>query len=87
MSMSDLSVQELWSRYSRERSLELKNELVMRYLSQVKRIVMRMMKKYRAYSNYDDMLSCAGGADGPVKSTICRARKFEYTPCASGRDH
>ena len=80
MSLSDLSVQELWSRYSRERSLELKNELVMRYLSQVKSIVLRLMPTYKAYSNYDDMLSCGvlGLMDAVEKYDMSRDVKFEY---------
>jgi RNA polymerase sigma factor for flagellar operon FliA len=80
MSGSHLSVQELWSLYSKDRSLELKNELVLRYLPQVKSIVLRLMPTYKAYSNYDDMLSCGilGLMDAVEKYDVSRDVKFEY---------
>ena len=80
MSESHLSVQELWSRYSKEKSLELKNELVLRYLPQVKSIVLRLMPTYKSYSNYDDMLSCGilGLMDAVEKYDTSRDVKFEY---------
>lgn len=80
MSESQLSVQELWNRYSKEKTLELKNELVLRYLPQVKSIVLRLMPTYKAYSNYDDMLSCGilGLMDAVEKYDVSRDVKFEY---------
>ena len=80
MSGNLLSTQELWSLYSREKTLELKNELVLRYLPQVKSIVLRLMPTYKAYSNYDDMLSCGilGLMDAVEKYDVSRDVKFEY---------
>ncbi len=80
MGQSNLSTETLWENYSREKSIELKNELVMRYVPRVKSIVMRMMPTYQGYCNYDDMLSCGvlGLMDAIDKYDISRDVKFEY---------
>lgn len=70
----------LWERYAREKSVELKNELVMQYIGQVKSIVLRMVPTYRGYSSYDDMLSCGilGLMDAIEKYDTSKNVKFEY---------
>lgn len=73
-------VHQLWERYAKEKTIELKNELVLHYLPQVKSIVLRLMPTYKAYSNYDDMLSCGilGLMDAIEKYDLKRDVKFEY---------
>lgn len=73
-------VEKLWKRYAEDRSLENKNELVMHYLPQVKSIVLRLIPTYKAYSNFDDMLSCGilGLMDAIEKYDLKRDVKFEY---------
>ncbi len=70
----------LWQRYTKEKTVELKNELVLHYLPQVRSIVLRLMPTYKAYSNYDDMLSCGilGLMDAIEKYDLRRDVKFEY---------
>lgn len=80
MFKEDSDIESLWSRYSKERSLELKNKLVLHYIDRVKSIVLRMMPNYKGYSNYDDMLSCGilGLMDAIEKFDTSRQVKFEY---------
>jgi len=70
----------LWEKYSRDKSVELRNELVMEYIDQVKSIVLRMVPTYRGYSSYDDMLSCGilGLMDAIEKYDPGKNVKFEY---------
>lgn len=77
---TDAHIEQLWQKYASERTLEQKNELVLHYLPQVKSIVLRLMPTYKAYSNYDDMLSCGilGLMDAIEKFDINRDVKFEY---------
>lgn len=77
---TDKSIEQLWQEFANERTLDLKNELVLYYLPQVKNIVLRLMPTYKAYSNYDDMLSCGilGLMDAIEKFDINRDVKFEY---------
>jgi len=73
-------VLQTWERYAKEKTVELKNQLVLHYLPQVKSIVLRLMPTYKAYSNYDDMLSCGilGLMDAIEKYDLKRDVKFEY---------
>ena len=77
---SSQDVEKLWQYYASDRSPENKNELVLYYLDQVKSIVLRLMPTYKAYSNYDDMLSCGilGLMDAIEKYDLSRDVKFEY---------
>ena len=70
----------LWERYLKEKTVELKNELVMMYIDQVKSIVLRMIPTYKGYSSYDDMLSCGilGLMDAIEKYDASKNVKFEY---------
>ncbi len=74
------NIDEIWKSYSRKRTIELKNELVLHYLYLVKNIVFRMLPTYENYSNYDDLTSCGvlGLMDAVEKFDINRAVKFEY---------
>jgi RNA polymerase sigma factor for flagellar operon FliA len=78
--MDKEDLQGLWQRYLREKTVELKNELVMVYIDQVKSIVLRMLPTYRGYSSYDDMLSCGilGLMDAVEKYDTSKNVKFEY---------
>lgn len=73
-------VHRAWERYTKEKTIDLKNELVLHYLPQVRSIVLRLMPTYKAYSNYDDMLSCGilGLMDAIEKYDLRRDVKFEY---------
>lgn len=73
-------VRHIWASYTKEKTIDLKNQLVLHYLPQVKSIVLRLMPTYKAYSNYDDMLSCGilGLMDAIDKYDLNRDVKFEY---------
>jgi len=76
----EVDAQRLWEKYFKERSIEVKNELVMLYIGQVKSIVLRMIPTYKGYSSYDDMLSCGvlGLMDAIEKYDASKKVKFEY---------
>jgi RNA polymerase sigma factor FliA len=80
MFKEDIDIEGLWERYSKEKTVELKNKLVLHYIDRVKSIVLRMIPNYRGYSNYDDMLSCGilGLMDAIDKFDASRQVKFEY---------
>lgn len=52
------ATRELWDKYMLDRTAELKNELLMRYIPLVRTTVMRMMPTYYAHNDYDDLISC-----------------------------
>ncbi len=76
----EADAERLWDKYHREKTVELKNELVMLYIDQVKSIVLRMIPTYKGYSSYDDMLSCGvlGLMDAIEKYDASKKVKFEY---------
>ena len=78
--MGKEEAQKLWEQYNHDKSVELRNELVMQYIDQVKSIVLRMVPTYRGYSSYDDMLSCGilGLMDAIEKYDPDKNVKFEY---------
>jgi RNA polymerase sigma factor for flagellar operon FliA len=78
--IKEVNTQKLWERYLRDRSVEVKNELVMLYIGLVKSIVLRMIPTYKGYSSYDDMLSCGvlGLMDAIEKYDAAKKVKFEY---------
>ncbi len=80
MIQKETDIESLWARYTKERTLELKNELVLYYIDRVKSIVLRMIPNYKGYGNYDDMLSCGilGLMDAIEKYDTTRQVKFEY---------
>ncbi len=70
----------LWQEYFNNKTIELKNELVLSYTNLVKRIVLRMLPKYEGHSNFDDMLSngILGLMDAVEKYDLKRNVKFEH---------
>lgn len=78
--MGKEETERLWEKYFLDKSVELRNELVMEYIGQVKSIVLRMVPTYRGYSSYDDMLSCGilGLMDAIEKYDPGKNVKFEY---------
>jgi len=80
MGISDLKTEDLWKQYAKGKTLELKNELVLRYVENVKQIVLRLMPTYKGYSDFDDMLSCGiiGLMDAIEKYDAGLGVKFEY---------
>lgn len=73
-------ISELWQKYFQNKTLELKNELVLHYVYLVKKIVLRMMPTYEGYSNFDDMVSNGifGLMDAVEKYDINKNVKFEH---------
>jgi RNA polymerase sigma factor for flagellar operon FliA len=73
------SEQELWEKYSLSKNTEDKNKLVMHYLPAVKRAALRLMPTYRAYCNYDDMVSSGviGLMDAIEKYDASHGARFE----------
>lgn len=76
----NLELSELWEKYFQNKTLELKNELVLSYVYLVKKIVLRMMPTYEGYNNYDDMVSNGifGLMDAVEKYDLSRNVKFEH---------
>lgn len=74
------ALEDLWQKYFQNKTLELKNELVLSYVYLVKKIVLRMMPTYEGYNNYDDMVSNGifGLMDAVEKYDIERNVKFEH---------
>ena len=73
------NVDKLWEEYSKDRDPEIKNELLLHYIDLVKRIVRRIMPKYREYNDSDDLVSCGviGLIDALDKYDINYGVKFE----------
>ncbi|MGI5970214.1 MAG: sigma-70 family RNA polymerase sigma factor [Oscillospiraceae bacterium] len=74
-----LNVDKLWEEYSKNRDPEIKNQLLIHYVDLVKRIVRRIMPKYREYNDSDDLVSCGviGLIDALEKYDINYGVKFE----------
>ncbi len=73
------NIDELWQLYSQDKDPELKNELLIHYVDLVKRIVRRIMPKYKEYNDSDDLVSCGiiGLIDALDKYDINYGVKFE----------
>lgn len=71
--------QELWRKYAKDKSPVNKNELVLHYLSAVKKTVLRLLPTYSAYLSYDDMVSSGviGLMDAIDKYDASRDARFE----------
>jgi len=69
----------LWEKYSRDRSLETRNELVTYYSSLVKMEVGRLIVQYSKYIDYDDLMSCGylGLIDAVEKFDFSKGVKFK----------
>lgn len=79
-SNDNAKIEALWAKYAQDRSLEIRNELVLHYTYLVKSIVYRLLPVYKGYSNFDDLLSCGilGLIDAIDKYTLKRDVRFEY---------
>ncbi|SMC35474.1 sigma-70 family RNA polymerase sigma factor [Papillibacter cinnamivorans] len=73
----DLS--ELWLQYSGSKDPELKNRILTAYIPLVKKIVRRIMPKYKMYNDSEDLISCGmiGLIDAVDKYDINYGVKFE----------
>ena len=70
---------ELWQRYKASGKTSDKNKLVMHYMPAVKKTALRLMPTYRAYCDYDDMVSSGviGLMDAIEKYDSSRDTRFE----------
>ena len=70
---------ELWKTYKGTGDIETKNKILLNYGYLVKWIVRRMMPKYNAYNEYDDLVSCGmlGLIDAVDKFELKHEVKFE----------
>lgn len=70
---------ELWRAYKQNGDQEARNELIMHYISLVKRVVGRLFPASRTYHDYDDLISCGvlGLIDAIDKFDPEREVKFE----------
>ncbi|HPY36225.1 MAG TPA: FliA/WhiG family RNA polymerase sigma factor [Clostridia bacterium] len=69
----NLTAKALWEKYARSATQETKDEIVLHYLSLVKRIVYRLMPTFEGYSNFDDLLSCG------ILGLIDAINRFDYS--------
>lgn len=70
---------ELWRAYKHNNDQEARNELIMNYITLVKRVVGRLFPASRSYHDYDDLISCGvlGLIDAVDKFELEREVKFE----------
>jgi len=69
----------LWAKYKTEDDHPAKDELLLHYIKLVKRIVRRMMPKYNAHSEFDDLVNCGilGLIDAVEKFDLSQGVRFE----------
>ncbi len=74
---------DLWDAYNKDPSVETKNDLLLHYLYLVRKIVLRMMPKYKSFSDYDDLVSSGvlGLMDAIGRYDMVRNVKFETYAC------
>ena len=72
-------IDRLWKYYKDTGDLQAKNELLLHYIHLVKWTVRRMMPKYNAYNEQDDLINCGviGLIDAVDKFNINHGVKFE----------
>ncbi len=72
-------IDKLWELYAQDKDPEVKNQLLIHYIDLVKRIVRRIMPKYKEYNDSDDLVSCGiiGLIDALEKYDINYGVKFE----------
>ena len=77
--LDDIAVDELWSLYKNSNDIDAKNELLLHYLHIVRKLVRRMMPRYNAYNEYDDLVSCGviGLIDAVEKFDLRHGVRFE----------
>ena len=73
------SAARLWTEFSHTRSLEIRNELVMKYVHLVRSIALRLVPTYRKHVDFDDLMSSGllGLMDAIDKFDITKDVKFE----------
>ncbi|MDR0324702.1 MAG: FliA/WhiG family RNA polymerase sigma factor [Oscillospiraceae bacterium] len=73
------STARLWADFTRTRSLEMRNELVMKYVGLVRSIALRLVPTYRKHVDFDDLMSSGllGLMDAIDKFDITKDVKFE----------
>jgi RNA polymerase sigma factor for flagellar operon FliA len=78
-SVTVANVDKLWELYMQDKDPDIKNELLVHYIDLVKRIVRRIMPKYKEYNDSDDLVSCGiiGLIDALDKYDINYGVKFE----------
>ena len=78
-SVNTTDIEKLWELYAKDKDPELKNQLLIYYIDLVKKIVRRIMPKYREYNDSDDLVSCGliGLIDALDKYDINYGVKFE----------
>jgi RNA polymerase sigma factor for flagellar operon FliA len=69
----------LWVEFSKTRCLEIRNELVMKYVPLVKGIALRLVPTYRKHVDFDDLMSSGllGLMDAIDKFDLSKDVKFE----------
>jgi RNA polymerase sigma factor for flagellar operon FliA len=70
---------ELWIEYARTRDVELRDKLTLAYADLVKTLVRRMMPRYGAVAEFDDLVSCGilGLIDAVERFDLAHGVKFE----------
>ena len=73
------AIAELWKEYSKNKSVEVRNEILMNYVHIVKNVVYRMVPSYSKFVDIDDLMSCGviGLMDAITKYDINKGTDFE----------
>jgi len=73
------SAARLWAEFAKTRSLEIRNELVMKYVPLVKSIALRLVPTYRKHVDFDDLMGSGllGLMDAIDKFDLSKDVKFE----------
>ncbi|WP_026485896.1 sigma-70 family RNA polymerase sigma factor [Caldanaerobius polysaccharolyticus] len=76
--MQDLDIDKLWHEYEKERTIEVRNQIVLYYLPLVKYVIKRILINYES-SDYDDILNqgILGLIDAVEKYDSSKGVKFE----------
>jgi len=56
--LSEQSTETLWANFALDRSIECRNELLLRHIDLVRRVVSRLYVSTRFFHEHDDLLSC-----------------------------
>lgn len=79
MAMTEMTIDRVWKRYLRTRSVELRNQLVVHYAGQVHTHAARLSRKLPAQISYDEI--CSAAFDGLIEAVEAydpdRKAKFE----------
>jgi RNA polymerase sigma factor for flagellar operon FliA len=74
-----VQTERLWTEFAKSRNLEIRNELVMKYIHLVRSIVLRLVPTYRKHVDFDDLMSSGllGLMDAIDKFDMTKEVKFE----------